>query len=253
MTFAGDEITALSRTQALKHLQIGTEFAHGSFGRLYSATDVHGYSYCIKVETVDATVDGPDDDTQSSRAVICEHTIAQRMSAIGVGAEVEARGEIRAPHLYRTFYLLMRKYPYTLMTAPKDLQALAAESMARAVARMHDEGYYHGDVKASNVVVAHDGTARLIDFGFARRMRNSEAYGMNSAMFYADGARGNCIQQKAFASALRAYCDQARVDETTLGKLSGHQTDIVGVAAMYILYRAQNPKTRTPHGRDSPQ
>lgn len=43
-------------------------------------------------------------------------------------------------------------------------------TIARVYARLHVNGVLHGDVHPSNVVIAWDHSARLIDFGFAQRM-----------------------------------------------------------------------------------
>src|SRR5262249_25790005 len=43
-----------------------------------------------------------------------------------------------------------------------------AQLVSRTYAVLHDRGVLHGDVHPSNILVARDGTVRLIDFGVAR-------------------------------------------------------------------------------------
>lgn len=60
------------------------------------------------------------------------------------------------------------------LPAVVDLAAAAAE----ALAHLHDAGFVHADVKPANILVAADGTPRLIDFGSAReRARPGTAAG----------------------------------------------------------------------------
>ncbi|KAG9073667.1 hypothetical protein FRC06_011220, partial [Ceratobasidium sp. 370] len=44
------------------------------------------------------------------------------------------------------------------------------------VAYLHDAGAVHGDIKASNVLISHNGTAKLADFGNARLQNSTLVY-----------------------------------------------------------------------------
>ncbi|CAL5096069.1 unnamed protein product [Urochloa decumbens] len=56
--------------------------------------------------------------------------------------------------------------------AERDVRAYAAD-VARGLAYVHAAGLVHGDIKPRNVVIGGDGSAKLADFGCARRMAGS--------------------------------------------------------------------------------
>ncbi len=55
---------------------------------------------------------------------------------------------------------------------PADLTQAATIflAVARAMAHMHARGYIHGDIKPNNIIVAPDGTVKIIDFGQSCRI-----------------------------------------------------------------------------------
>jgi serine/threonine-protein kinase len=57
---------------------------------------------------------------------------------------------------------------------PREAARIGAE-VAEALAHAHERGVVHRDVKASNVLLESDGTARLADFGIARLLDDAQA------------------------------------------------------------------------------
>lgn len=84
----------------------------------------------------------------------------------------------------QTYSIVMEYGPRTLadwldysLGNPADDNALTHEialpilrDVTRAVAGMHDQRIAHYDIKDANVLLMQDGTAKLIDFGFAREL-----------------------------------------------------------------------------------
>ncbi|KAJ1300530.1 hypothetical protein OPQ81_005340 [Rhizoctonia solani] len=69
---------------------------------------------------------------------------------------------------------------YTINHPNADKLKLNAD-IAAGLAYLHNEGIIHGDLKGGNVVIAADGTARLVDFGLAKLTEETLIFSTTSA------------------------------------------------------------------------
>jgi serine/threonine protein kinase len=53
---------------------------------------------------------------------------------------------------------------------PKKIASIAVQ-VARGMSAAHEAGVIHGDLKPANIIVTHDGTAKVLDFGLANRRK----------------------------------------------------------------------------------
>jgi len=107
--------------------------------------------------------------------------------------EARAGLAVQHPHLVKTQYVHVTRPPYFLV-----MEMLPGESLrcrlrrdyrldvptalwiirqtAEALAALHRAGFLHGDVKPENIRLVDDGTAKLIDLGFAHRPGENAAF-----------------------------------------------------------------------------
>lgn len=84
------------------------------------------------------------DDTAGVPIIAMEYIAGRQMSQVGQ----------REPLMYEALHSIARQ-------------------MAAGMAAAHDGGIVHGDLKPDNVLLADDGTVKILDFGLARRLRPS--------------------------------------------------------------------------------
>jgi serine/threonine protein kinase len=146
----------------------------GQLTRVYSARDCTGDMLCA-VKVLREDWDDP------STAI----KLLQREARAGL--------KIRHPHLVRVHDAHVTRPPYYLvmeLVAGESLRARlqrdyrldlatalwVARQTAEALTAVHRAGFLHGDVKPDNVRLVDDGTAVLIDLGFAHRPGENAAF-----------------------------------------------------------------------------
>ena len=153
--------------QLLGHCRITAKIGEGGMGVVYRAYDeVLHRDVAVKVVKKDSGIDS------SGRQNLLQE--ARASSSLGHPniCTIYEVGEIDGD-LYIVMELVEGKSLHT-MTASG---GLAPESVLRygiqiasALARAHDRGIIHRDLKTTNVVVAADGTVKVLDFGLAKRV-----------------------------------------------------------------------------------
>jgi len=138
----------------------------GGMGRVYRAHDkLLDRDVALKLLFEDATA-----DSELRRACATEARVASRLTHPGVARVLDSGVEDGRCFVVseliegRTLAKLLREDGAMPVGRALDL----AIELADALAAVHLLGIVHCDVKPSNVIVASDGHARLVDFGIAR-------------------------------------------------------------------------------------
>jgi serine/threonine protein kinase len=171
--------------QVLGHYRVTAKLGQGGMGVVYRAHDeVLHRDVAIKVVNKDSTL-----DSSSSQRLLHEARASSALSHPNICTihEVgETEGEL---------YIVMELVEGKSLHAMCEGTGLAAESVLRygvqiasALARAHDRGIVHRDLKTANVVVTSDGLAKVLDFGLAKQVGSSLFDGPTLSFATVDGA-----------------------------------------------------------------
>ena len=153
--------------QELGHYRVIAKIGEGGMGVVYRAHDeVLHRDVAIKVVNKDARL-----DSSASQSLLHEARASSALSHPNICTihEVgETDGEL---------YIVMELIEGKSLRAMTGDGGLPPESVLRygvqiasALARAHDRGVIHRDLKAANVVVTADGMVKVLDFGLARQV-----------------------------------------------------------------------------------
>ncbi len=152
--------------QVLGHYLVVAQIGEGGMGTVYRAHDeVLHRDVAVKVVNKSAAL-----DASASQNLLHEARASSALAHPNICTIYEV-GETEG-NLYIVMELVEGK---SLREISKD-GGLPAESVLRygiqiasALARAHDKGIVHRDLKTANIVVTPDGLAKVLDFGLARR------------------------------------------------------------------------------------
>ena len=156
--------------QVLGHCRVVAKIGEGGMGVVYRAYDeVLHRDVALKVVKKDAHL-----DTSSSQRLLHEARASSGLAHPNICTihEVgENEGEL---------YIVMELVEGRSLAAMSAGGGLAPESVLRygiqiasALARAHDRGIVHRDLKTANVVITSDGLVKVLDFGLAKQVGSS--------------------------------------------------------------------------------
>ena len=144
-----------------------TPIGEGQFGKVYKAKTRKGETVALKViNKASLTIDGLQQVTYESKILSSlDHPSVLRF----LNHSENSRHYVIVTELCEgkdLFDIIKQRYNEERWFSEQEVAALVHQ-MLKAVAYCHSRGIMHRDIKPENVVVAADGSAKLIDFGLA--------------------------------------------------------------------------------------
>ncbi len=190
--------------QVLGHCRVVAKIGEGGMGVVYRAYDeVLHRDVALKVVKKDAHL-----DTSSSQRLLHEARASSGLAHPNICTihEVgENEGEL---------YIVMELVEGRSLAAMSAGGGLAPESVLRygiqiasALARAHDRGIVHRDLKTANVVITSDGLVKVLDFGLAKQVGSSIFEGPTRSLASIENA--SCVSGTLPYMAPEILCGEA--------------------------------------------
>src|ERR1700736_3444728 len=207
--------------QVLGHCRIVAKIGEGGMGVVYRAYDegLHR-DVALKVVKKDARLDGPSSQRLPHEARASSSLAHPNICTIHeVG---ESDGE-----LYIVMELVEGKSLRDMSTGaglPPESVLRYGVQIASALARAHDRGIVHRDLKTANIVIAADGLVKVLDFGLAKQV--------GSGIFDATTRSFASIQDASSMSGTLPYM----APEILRGEAADYRSDLWALGV--VLYEA---------------
>jgi serine/threonine protein kinase len=173
--------------QVLGHYRIVAKIGEGGMGVVYRAYDEKLHrDVALKVVNKDARL-----DSSSSQNLLHEARASSSLSHPNI-CTIHEVGETDG-ELYIVMELVEGKSLRDLSSnaglAPESVLRYGAQ-IAGALARAHDRGIVHRDLKSANIVITSDGLVKVLDFGLAKRAGGGLFDGPTQSFATIEGALG---------------------------------------------------------------
>jgi serine/threonine protein kinase len=153
--------------QVLGHYRIVAKIGEGGMGVVYRAYDeVLHRDVAVKVVNKDARL-----DSSASQNLLHEARASSALAHPNI-CTIHEVGETDG-ELYIVMELIEGKSLYTMSAdagLPPESVLRYGVQIASALARAHDRGIVHRDLKTANIVVTSEGLVKVLDFGLAKRV-----------------------------------------------------------------------------------
>src|SRR2546430_16925523 len=151
----------------LGHCRVVAKIGEGGMGIVYRAYDeVLHRDVAVKVVNKDACL-----DSSASQSLLHEARASSSLAHPNI-CTVHEVGETDG-ELYIVMELVEGKSLRAMSTdagLPPESVLRYGVQIASALARAHDRGIVHRDLKTANIVVASDGLVKVLDFGLAKQV-----------------------------------------------------------------------------------
>ncbi|MGA7461221.1 MAG: protein kinase [Candidatus Korobacteraceae bacterium] len=208
--------------QVLGHCRVLAKIGEGGMGVVYRAhDDVLDRDVALKVVKKDAGL-----DQSASQNLLHEARASSALAHPNICTIYEV-GETEG-ELYIAMELIEGKSLHAMIAdagLPSDSVIRYAVQIASALARAHDRGIVHRDLKSANILITPEGLAKVLDFGLARRV-GGEAYQGDTRSFV--------TKQDTSVSGTLSYM----APEILRGEAADYRTDLWALGV--VLYEASS-------------
>jgi serine/threonine-protein kinase len=211
---------------AIAHYNLLERIGRGGLGDTYRARDTKvGRTVALKLVGADVAP-----DAESRARLLSEAKIAAMLSHPNVSTLFdtgEAEGQVYLAYEYAPGRPLREEMAGGAMNPRRALEV--AVQLSDGVADAHAHGIIHGDLRPDTIIITPKGSAKILDFGFAR------------------WTRGGMLRAQAAQSPDRLPADAVRVltylsPEQALGGAIDSRTDVFSLGVLiYEMLTGRNP------------
>jgi serine/threonine protein kinase len=207
--------------QVLGHCRIVSKIGEGGMGVVYRAYDeVLHRDVALKVVKKDARL-----DTSSSQSLLHEARASSSLAHPNI-CTIHEVGESDG-ELYIVMELIEGKSLRDMIAGaglPPESVLRYGVQIASALARAHDRGIVHRDLKTANIVVTSEGLVKVLDFGLAKQV--------GSGIFEGPTRSFATLENTSSVSGTLLY----RAPEILRGEAAEHRSDLWALGV--VLYEA---------------
>jgi len=165
--------------QMLGHYRVVAKIGEGGMGAVYRAYD-ETLHRDVAVKVVHKS---PEGSSSASGGLLQEARASSSLAHPNICTIYEV-GETEG-ELYIAMELLEGKTLRDMsgeLGLPPDSVLRYGAQIASALARAHDRGVIHRDLKAANIVITSEGLAKVLDFGLAKRFLGAFTEGLTRSL-----------------------------------------------------------------------
>src|SRR5262245_44770027 len=157
---------SIPKLKSLGDYELLAEVGRGGMGRVYKARQ-RSLDRVVALKTIIAELATPALIERFRK----EAQAAGQLNHPGI-VPVYAIDEHAGQHFFTMAFVEGRSLEHRLKQGPLDnrMAALVVQRVAEAVQHAHVNGVVHRDLKPGNVLLGHDGSVKVTDFGLARRL-----------------------------------------------------------------------------------
>jgi alkyl hydroperoxide reductase subunit AhpC/predicted Ser/Thr protein kinase len=198
-----DPTEILGPGRVISHYRIEEVLGSGSFSTVYRAHDLH-------LERDVALKIFKSGDASRNKQALHEARIAASLNHINVGT-IFAVEDAEGASMIAMEYVKGQTLASHIANGPLDSDRAGriTRQVASGMAAAHARGIVHGDLKPANIMVTHDGLAKILDFGLSKRKTLASAVDIDATFDLSDLERSGISGTPSYLSPEQAQGESA--------------------------------------------